>query len=160
MRKTLIIVLLLFPLSCFANWITCQIEMTKSSCWNNYEVKINLIDFATHKEIASFTLPKGKPKTMLVSYPCTPNEQVTFTAQNIPEVWQDNKDVLYSAIEIYQIPQTAPKDSKYYRVKVCYARDFQSVPMPIDSNLSHCQCVFDLPKAAASNHHPKVKTNH
>ena len=38
----------------------CAIIVTKSSCWKNYDVAVNLIDFATHKVVATYHLAKGK----------------------------------------------------------------------------------------------------
>jgi|GEM_PF-741500 len=143
------LVLLLFAGQAFA--VNCKIIVAKNTCWNNYEIKVRMLDALTLKEYAVIDVPKGQHYTVK-EMQCESGKQVFFRASFKPVIWQNQKGDFYQTKRFWDVPQALVKDAKHWEVKLCFPRDFDNVPIP-PGDLHDCQCKFPLTEGKVIKSH-------
>ena len=124
----------------------CSVVISKSQCWKDYNITVDVSDAITLKQKDSYSLPKGT-NLLKKTFTCSPLEQLTFSTSFTPIIWEQGKGKSYQASQIYQVPAAIEKGRTQWLLQLCYPSDFQGLPIPPAQQEGDCACVF-----------PKVKT--
>lgn len=136
--------LLLASLSSQVFAFQCYITLVKDSCWTNYSVKINVINTADSKVIASVEAEKGKHWARQ-PFNCDPGMRLTYNASFHPTFWQSGEGKIYQAIRYWILPNKIGANESAWDIPVCFSSAFAEVPFPPDAT-STCKCdLFDVP---------------
>jgi len=125
-----------------ANAFKCYITAVKDSCWNDFNVTIKIIDYATNKLVVDdLVIPKGKSWARN-SFECTPKEAMIYKANYSPAIWKGQEQKVYTSKRIWYLPKKVGKEEVAWNIPICYGRDFSQVPLPPKVS-GNCKCDFD-----------------
>ena len=141
--RSLIYPILMFPFILYAQESdnTCYLEFVKSDCWNDYKVELKLLDALTLKEQQNFNISMNT-QSIKVPFACSANQQLSFQASFNPPIWEDQIDTWYQSNKIYNVPSDIDSSPNIWTVEVCFATDFNGVPLPPHNSMGSCSCQF------------------
>lgn len=124
----------------WADNFICTLHFMKNNCWKAHQITLQPMDVATQKKIGDpIVLPKGQDE-IEVNIPCTPNQDISFSATFSPPIWSDS-NMSYPTSHFWQSPAALPPGATNWIISLCFANDFTSVPLPLEAT-ANCQCDF------------------
>ncbi len=118
----------------------CFITAVKDSCWQGYEIKIDVIDVTADKKILSMVIPKDQD-WVRVDFSCYPKQSLLYTATFHPLIWENNADTVYKSKHYWFLPETIKDNEIAWEISLCYTQDFAETPLPAKAT-GHCICDF------------------
>lgn len=146
--------IVIFGLTCFmvqlsqAASIPCVVQLVKDSCWRTYTIRLQAYDAQTLHAVGKVIVLPGQKQSVEAAIPCQANQELTFKASFSPKIWGEGKDTIYHAQHVWNVPMQVSKDANKWLMKICFAKDFTDVPMPLMIK-GDCVCQFpdDTPAA-------------
>ena len=131
----------------FANYsiakedFSCKLFIHKNTCWNDFDVMIDLYDpyekpFNAKANIAV----KKDALENSIEFPCKGRDFITLRAKFSPTIWAGKEDELYKSKKTWVVPLEIDDNAIDWRISVCFPGDFQSVPQPTGV-LKDCKCL-------------------
>lgn len=120
---------------------TCYITLAKDSCWTKFNVTVTLTDLNTKAVLGTVTVPQGQSWARQ-SFDCNPGQNVNYTAQFSPDIWENDANTNYSAKRFWVLP-TNVTGQNAWELPLCFPSAFVEVPMPADAT-ADCQCDFNM----------------
>lgn len=130
---------LLFPLSAAAE-IVCELRVVKNTCWEDYEITVDVVEAEVDKPITQVVVPKNL-QSKGEQFSCPKVDKITLHGKFDPPIWQDQKGVSYKAKQVWDVPRTFPEDTERWTITVCFPNDFIAVPIPPKIQLP-CLCKY------------------
>ena len=121
-----------------ADAFPCYITLIKDSCWAPYDVSMDVIDVSTEKVVATMSMPKGTSwdrKEMV----CQPKQTVKLQATFNPAFWAQDQGKNYYGKRFWSFPEEIKKGDAAWNMELCFAQDFDSVPLPPGAS-GQCVC--------------------
>lgn len=137
MLKTLI-TLILFILSINAYSVRCFVTGVKASCWESYNVTINVVDTKNDQKLATIIIPAQNIWSRQ-EFECSPGQNIRLDATFTPDIWEKHKGRVYSGLNFWKLPVTPPKDKEVWHLSVCFPNHFSQVPLPPEAG-HICEC--------------------
>lgn len=133
--------LLSYCVNCLAlgQGFTCKLQLTKASCWQDYQVTLYIVDKNKPTVVQSFDFPKGLDKHT-VEFACNPGQTMELQAQFSPAIWQDDEKKRFISKNLWQIPLRLMPGHDVWMMNVCFSSDFQGVPKPTTALSGECDC--------------------
>jgi hypothetical protein len=106
----------------------CYLSVVKSSCWNDYNVSIDLIDVSNEKNITHVAIPQDKLWGR-ESFECSPRQTFRFEAQFNPDIWENDAQKKFKGKRYWSLPLSTDQ-AVAWNITICYPDDFSEVPTP------------------------------
>lgn len=136
--KLTIIVLLGFSSSLVARPFDCDIRLTKSNCWYDREVRVQVINGANLEVETMHTISADK-KYLVIPLNCNKVHRFTLKAAFDPPIWDDDKGRWFNSQRMWVVPNFIPVEQKQWVAEVCFPDDFSGVPLPLE-DFTQCEC--------------------
>ncbi|NKB47562.1 MAG: hypothetical protein GKR77_07225 [Legionellales bacterium] len=118
----------------------CYLQFNKGSCWQGYQVDLQIIDEISGEVITSIRLSKEEFQQQQ-SFPCRPEQELRFKATFSPAIWEKGQDQWYDAKRVVFVPSMSMAEGKKaWLLKRCFHHDFLSVPLPTQGDVGRCAC--------------------
>jgi len=122
--------------------IQCEVVVTKPAAWDNYDVTIEMLNYADKKVAETFNLTaaKGSEKSVnsvTKTFGCYQYQYVQFNAQYLPLIWSTNKGKVYPSKLIYRVAGQllqADKLTEKLVINLHFPDDFVSVPALVNGS--------------------------
>ena len=118
--------------------LPCQLVVIKNTCWKDYDVSINLIDFKTHQTHQIVELKKGDNYAKQ-TFKCVPLATYSATATFSPAIWEQDKGKAYESSQVWNAPPALAEGTQAWAISMCFSNDFADVPVPL-GDVSNCKC--------------------
>jgi hypothetical protein len=118
----------------------CYLQFVKGTCWQGFEVDLQIIDEIKGEVIQTIRLGKDEFSKQ-EQFPCQPEQELRFKASFSPAIWEKSAGQWYDARRVVFVPPlTMAEDKKAWLLKRCFHHDFLQVPLPTGSNVGACLC--------------------
>jgi hypothetical protein len=132
----------MLPYPAYSHSKQCQLLIGRQPAWLGHEVKVNIINAVTNKNINTIEFsqvakhPENKKHTQKIfAFPCEKYRALQFSAQFSPSIWQgDDKKTFYSPKTwnvAHQWAAFAGDSNSYLQFKITFPKDFDNVPILI-----------------------------
>lgn len=138
MTRISIILLPLVGICQDASAFNCFFTLVKNSCWENYDVNVDVVDADNGKRVLVGNVPKGKLWSR-TKFTCQPGESFNYTAYFSPIIWAADKGKHYPGKSTWSLPPEIKKGDTAWNITVCYPEEFSEVPYP-ETNAVSCKC--------------------
>lgn len=132
----------------------CVLQVSKNTCWKDYDVKVSAKMQEDSKELIALTIAKDKDSAT-GTWKCKPNDQFFLNSSFAPAVWKEEEGKSYRSSKVYQVPESVEAKAESWNVSACFPDDFAQVPMP-DKEMKNCGCA---PAAEKKDTPPKVEAS-
>ena len=134
---------LLIPTLAAAGGIPCYVQLVKETCYNGYQVTLQVQDGTTQENIGAPVIVDAHSYDKLQQFSCKPNQQVTVQATFTPTIWQNTANTIYHVKRFWTVPTTLPPMSDKWIITLCFAKDFVAVPLP-PKGADSCICNYPV----------------
>ena len=118
--------------------LPCKVMLIKNSCWKDYDVTINIIDFKSRQSLQTVELKKGDNYAEQ-AFECVPLVTYSATATFSPPIWEEDKGKAYGASQVWNAPPALAEGMQAWAISMCFPNDFTGVPAPL-GEVSNCEC--------------------
>ncbi|MFY7697314.1 MAG: hypothetical protein ACOVQX_00555 [Legionella sp.] len=125
-----------YSMSSFA--FTCYFTAIKDSCWDNYNVTINVYDAVSNASILSVLIPQGS-FWQRKRFECSAKQRFRYEANFNPVFWESDAGKSYFGVRFEQLPDEISDREAAWNLSLCYPADFAEVPFPPEGT-SKCKC--------------------
>ena len=108
----------------------------------------DVINANTGKVILTIVVPQGQ-SWIRQPFTCDPKLRLSIKASFTPVIWANDQGKTYPATQDWVLPDVIKKGDTAWNINVCYAAQFNTVPIPPDSN-GQCKCSMDKIPAVES----------
>lgn len=116
----------------------CFITVVKDSCWTDYTVRVDVVDFRHNNLITTLVIPASK-SFKRYEFVCEPGQTVAFNATFTPSFWEKEAGKVYSSQRSWSFPETIGSGQSAWNMTLCFSGDFLEVPLP-PTGSGHCVC--------------------
>jgi hypothetical protein len=118
----------------------CYLQFAKGTCWEGFEVNLQIIDEVKDKVIHTIKLGKDEFSKQ-ERFPCQPEQELRFKTSFSPAIWEKSAGQEYDAKRVVFVPSVSMAEGKKaWLLKRCFHHDFLQVPLPSGGNVGACPC--------------------